>query len=33
MEIQVVQKVMKVNDEIAGGIRERLRGPGAGGGY
>jgi len=25
MEIEVVQKVMKVNDEIAGGIRARLR--------
>ncbi|NUM54564.1 MAG: hydrogenase nickel incorporation protein HypB [Candidatus Hydrogenedentes bacterium] len=28
MEIEVIQKVMKVNDEIAGGIRERLRGAG-----
>ena len=25
MEIEVIQKVMKVNDEIAGGIRNRLR--------
>lgn len=25
MEIQVVQKVMKVNDEIAGGVRDRFR--------
>lgn len=28
MEIQVVQKVMKVNDELAAGVREQLRGAG-----